>query len=53
MQEQEPDGPLTDLVGVKGHLVAVDIQIVDSLVRHITDGMEVIMSIYFLYENMS
>ena len=53
MQEQEPDSPLNDPASVEGDLVAVDTQIVDSPVRHITDGKEVICSIYFLYKNMS
>ena len=30
MQEQEPDSPLNDPVGVKGDPIAVDIQSVDS-----------------------
>ena len=53
MQEQEPDSPLNDPVGVEGDLVAVNTQIVDSLVRDITNGKEVICSIYFLCKNMS
>ena len=48
MQEQEPGSPLNDPTGVEGDLVAIDTQIVDSSVQHITDGKEVICSIYFL-----
>ena len=53
MQEQEPDNPLNDPIGVEGDLAGVDTQIVDSPVRHITDAKEVICSIYFLCKNMS
>ena len=53
MQEQEPGSPLNDPTGVEGDLVAIDTQIVDSSVQHITDGKEVICSIYFLLKNMS
>ena len=46
MQEQEPDGPLTDPVGVEGHLVAIDIQIVESPVLYTTDGKKIIHPFY-------
>ena len=42
MQEQEPDSPLNDPVGVEGDPIAVDTQTVDSPARHTTDGKEVI-----------
>ena len=47
VQDREPDSPLIDPVSVEGGLVAVDTQIVDSLVRQTTDGKEVICSTYF------
>ena len=53
MQEQEPNNPLNDPIGVEGDPISIDTQIVDSLVRHTIDGKEVICSIYFLYKNMS
>ena len=53
MQEQDPDRLLNDPTSAEGDPVSVDTQIVDSLVRHITNGKEVICSIYFLYKNMS
>ena len=46
MQEQEPDSPLNDLVGVEGDLVAVDTQTIDSPVQHTTDGKEVMCPFY-------
>ena len=42
MQEQEPDSLLNDPVGDEGDPISVDTQIVDCLVRHTTDGKEVI-----------
>ena len=42
VQDREPDSPLIDPVGVEGGLVAVDTQTVDSPVRQITNGKEVI-----------
>ena len=53
MQEQDPDTLLNDHAGTEGDPVSIDTQIVNSLVQHITDGKEVICSIYFLYKNMS
>ena len=46
MQEQEPDSPLNDPIGVEGDLVAIDSQIVNSPVRHTIDGKEVICPFY-------
>ena len=46
MQGQELDSPLSDLVGVEGDLVVVDTQIVDSPVRHTTDGKKIIHPFY-------
>ena len=53
MQEQDPDSLLNDPAGAEGDPISVDTQIVDSLIRHITDGKEVICSIYFHCKNMS
>ena len=53
MQEKDPDSLLNDPTGGEGDPVSVNTQIVDSPVRHITDGKLVICSIYFLYKNMS
>ena len=53
MQEQDPDSLLNDPTGAEGDPISVDTQIVDFPVRHITDGKEVICSIYFLCKNMS
>ena len=39
MQEQEPDSPLNDLVGVEGDPI-------DSLAQYATDGKEVICPFY-------
>ena len=39
MQEQEPDSPLNDLVGVEGDPI-------DSPTQHATDGKEVICPFY-------
>ena len=50
MQEQEPDSPLNDPIGVEGAPFSIDTQIVDSPVRHTTDGKEVICLIYFFYK---
>ena len=46
MQEQEPDSPLNDPVGIEGDPVAVDTQTVDSPAQHATDGKEVICPFY-------
>ena len=46
-QEQEPDSPLNDHVGVEGDPVVVDTQTVDSPTQHATDGKEVICPFYF------
>ena len=40
MQDREPNSPLNGPIGVEGGLVAVDTQIVDSLVQKTTDGKE-------------
>ena len=53
MQEQDPNSLLNDPTGAEGDPVSIDTQIVDSPVRHLTDGKEVICSIYFLCKNMS
>ena len=53
MQEQDPDSLLNDPTGAECVPISIDTQIVDSPVRHITDGKEVICSIYFLCKNMS
>ena len=45
-QEQEPDSPLNDPVGVEGDSIAVDTQTVDSPAQHATDGKEVICTSY-------
>ena len=45
-QEQEPNSPLNDPVGIKGDPVAVDIQTVDSSAQRATDGKEVICPFY-------
>ena len=47
MQEQEPNSPLDDPVGIEADPVAVD-----SPVRHTTSGKEVTFSIYFSTKNM-
>ena len=46
MQEQEPNSPLNDPIGVEGDPVAVNTQTVDSLVQHTTDGKEVLCPFY-------
>ena len=46
MQEQEPDSPLSDPVGVEGDPVVVDTQTIDSLVQHTTDGKRIIYPFY-------
>ena len=43
IREQEPNN---SLVGIEGDPVAIDSQTGDSLVRHTTDGKEVICSFY-------
>ena len=53
MQEQDPDSLLNDPTSAEGDPVSVNTQIVNSPVRHITDGKEIIRSIYFLCKNMS
>jgi len=53
MKEQDPDSLLNDPVDAEGDPISGDTQIVDSPVWHITDGKEVICSIYFLCKNMS
>ena len=42
MQEQEPDSPLNDPVGIESNPVVIDTQTVDSPAQHTTDGKEVI-----------
>ena len=46
MQEQEPDSPLNDPIGVENDAVAVGTQTVDSPIRHTADGKEVICPFY-------
>jgi len=46
MQEQEPNSPLSDPIGIEGDPVVVDTQIVDSPVRHTTDGKKIIHPFY-------
>ena len=46
MQEQEPDIPLNDPIGIDGDPVVVDTQTIDSLAQHATDGKEVICPFY-------
>ena len=46
MREQEPDSPLNDLVDVEGYSIAIDIQSIDFLVWHTTDGKKVTCSFY-------
>jgi len=41
-QEQEPDSPLSNPVGVESDLVAIDTQTINSPVPHTTDGKKVI-----------
>ena len=53
MQDREPDSPLNDPVDVKGGLVAVHTQTIDSLVQQTTDGKGVICSIYLFPANMN
>ena len=45
-QEQEPNNPLNDPIGIEGDLVAIDTQTVDFLAQRATDGKEVICPIY-------
>ena len=42
MQEQEPDSPLNDPISIEGDPIAIDTQTINSLVRHITYGKEVL-----------
>ena len=46
MQEQEPNSPLSDPIGIEGDPDVVDTQTVDSPVRHTTDGKKIIHPIY-------
>ena len=45
-QEQEPDSPLNDPIGVKGDPVVINTQTVDSPSQHATDGKEVMCPFY-------
>ena len=53
MQEQEPDSPLNDPIGIEGDPIAVDTQTIDSPVQQTTDGKGVICSIYLSATNMN
>ena len=46
MQDQEPDSPLNDPIGVADDPVAAGTQTVNSLVQRIADGKEVICPFY-------
>ena len=48
MQEQESDSPLTE-----NDPIVADVQTVDSLIQHSTDGRKVTCSIYFSTINMN
>ena len=46
MQEQEPNSPLNDPIGIEGDLVVIDTQTIDSLAQHATNDKEVICPFY-------